>query len=116
RLLEQLETAFTIDGCDVSQEMLARCDPRLKVFQADLASDASDIFRRNVDRWDVTFTRGVMMYLVDRPQHLAQAIDNLLLISRKAVLMWEWPEVCAKIREVSANPKFEFHPIEHKDE
>jgi trans-aconitate methyltransferase len=116
RLLEELHCDFDIAGCDVSDDMLALADPRLKTFKLDIATENIPFMRANAQRWDVLFTRGVMMYLMDVPVHIAYAINNMLMLAAKKIIIWEWPEVCEKMRQFSSSPKFEYRPIEHRSE
>ncbi len=115
RLMEELEGDFKVEGCDVSAEMLARCKPGLRVFQHDIAVENLDFLRKNRERWDVLFTRGVMLYLTE-PVHVAYAMNNMLMLAKKKILIWEWPEVCDFMKRFSDSSKFEYHPIEHRDE
>jgi SAM-dependent methyltransferase len=115
RLLEQLTTMFDAAGCDVSPEMLALCRRGLNVFRLDIASENRAAIREHVGRWDVLFSRGVMQYF-DEPAVLARAMANLLALGPRKILVWEWPEVCDRMRETCDDSTFEYHPIAHADE
>ena len=115
RLLDDLRGRFDVEGCDVSPEMLEKCDPALKVFRLDIAVDNYNFLADNAERWDVLFTRGVMRYLT-HPVPMAFAMNNMLMLAAKKVLIWEWPDVCEQMRRFSDSPKFEYHPIERGQE
>ena len=116
RLLEELHSDFDISGCDVSDDMLGLADPRLKTFKLDIATENIPFMRANEQRWDVLFTRGVMLYFMEVPVQMAYAMNNMLMLAAKRIIIWEWPEVCAKMRQFSSSPKFEYRPIEHRSE
>jgi|GEM_PF-842595 len=116
RLLEELAHDFNIEGCDVSVDMLKLCPTQLKVFHADFAIENQSFLRENAARWEVIFTRGVMLYLMEAPVQVAYAMNNMLMLASKKILIWEWPEVCELMRRFSDSSKFEYHPIEHRSE
>ena len=109
RLLEWLEFEFPeVMGCDVSTEMLDLC--RLPAFWWDICSEETPM-----RTWDVVFCRGVFMYL--SIEQMPQALTNLDIVSTKAIVVWEWPEVCEIMRGFTGGDgKFEYHEIERKDE
>jgi hypothetical protein len=115
RLLEELSRDFDIQGCDVSMDMLKLCSPQLNVFHIDLAVENQPFLRENAARWDVLFTRGVMLYLREDIQ-MAYAMNNMLMLASKKILIWEWPEVCERMKTFSNSSQFEYHPIEHSSE
>ncbi len=47
---------------------------------------------------------------------ISMDMNNMLLLASKKILVWEWPEVCSRMKEFSNNQKFEYHPIEHRSE
>jgi len=116
RLLEELHCDFDIAGCDVSDDMLGLADPRLKTFKLDIATENIPFMRAKEQRWDVLFTRGVMLYFMEVPVQMAYAMNNMLMLAARRIIIWEWPEVCEKMRQFSSSPKFEYRPIEHRSE
>jgi SAM-dependent methyltransferase len=116
RLIGEFADEFAVTGCDVSPSMLQLCPKDLDVFLFDLAIDQRQFLQARERQWDVVFMRGVIMYLVDHSDQTACAMNNLLLMAKSAILVYEWPEVCAVMKRVSNNPKFEYHPIEHRQE
>ena len=116
RLLEELYQEFKIEGCDISPDMLKLAPPYLSVFEHDIAAENPEYYRQNANRWDILFTRGVMLYIVENPDITLRAMKNMLALTKKNILIWEWPEVCDKMQSILADPKFEYHPIERRDE
>src|SRR6266850_3014876 len=116
RLLDELHCDFDITGCDVSDDMLGLADPRLKTFKLDIATENIPFMRAKEQRWDVLFTRGVMLYFMEVPVQFAFPINNMLMLAARRIIIWEWPEVCEKMRQFSSSPKFEYRPIEHRSE
>ncbi|MEO8607149.1 MAG: class I SAM-dependent methyltransferase [Chloroflexota bacterium] len=116
RLLEELYKDFKIEGCDISPDMLKLCPPYLSVFEHDIAAENPDYYRQNANRWDILFTRGVMLYIVEKPDVTLQVMKNMSTLAQQNILIWEWPEVCAKMQTILIDPKFEYHPIERRDE
>jgi hypothetical protein len=111
KLLSGLATEFNIEGCDKSADMLRQCELGLKVFQYDIAVAAGDFEFQHVYHWDVLLTRGTMAGLVETPLQTAFAMNNMLLLARTKILVWERPEVCWWMQQFSDSPKFEYHPV-----
>jgi hypothetical protein len=116
RVLEELCDEYNIYGCDVSDDLLRLCGHRIKVFKYDIATQDFGLPRSYIGKWEVLFTRGVMLYLMKMPIHMAYAMNNMLLLAKKKILIWEWPEVCSRMKEISNNQRFEYYPIEHRSE
>ena len=116
RIMEELFSEFQIDGCDVSQDMLDLCPMHLNVFCHDIAVENMPFLRANQNRWDIIFTRGVMLYFMEVPVQMAYAMNNMLMLASKKIIIWEWQDVCDRMRQFSNNPKFEYHPIERRSE
>ncbi len=116
RLLEEIAGEFNIQGCDISDDYLALVPKHIKVFKHDIALEDQQYYRANADAWDVLFTRGLMLYFMDHPEQMAQVMNNMMSLAAKKIIIWEWPEVCKKMQQVCASDKFEYHPIEHRDE
>lgn len=117
RLLEAIQDEFHVEGCDISDDMLKLCSQKLKVFKLDIVKADPDYVRQNSNRWDIIFTRGVMLYFMEFPSQMTLALENMAKLANKKVLFWEWTEVCNFMRKISDNnPKFEYHPIEHLQE
>lgn len=111
KLLSGLANEFNVEGCTKSSDMLRQCEPGLKVFQYDIAAAAGDFEYKNVSRWDILLTRGAMMDLIETPLQTAYAMNNMLLLARTKILVWERPEVCWWMQQFSDSPKFEYHPV-----
>lgn len=109
RLLEVLRGHFEAEGCDVSPEMLEKCAPGLKVFRFDIAVENYGFLTDNCGRWDVVFTREVLAYLT-HPVLLTYAMNNMMMLAARKVLVWERPEVCEQMKLISGSSKFEYHP------
>jgi SAM-dependent methyltransferase len=116
RLMEKFEGEFEVEGCDVSREMLDLCNPPLKVFYLNLAEENMSFLRSNFHRWDAIYMRGVMMYIMDDPRETVQAMNNMMMLASKKIIVWEWPEVCERMKLFSDSPKFEYHSIVHTKE
>jgi len=116
RLLDELKDEFNVEGCDISDDMLGLCPPGLKVFKLDIVKVDENFLQKNMNHWDVILTRGVMLYFMNSPQQMAKALENLSRLANKKVLFWEWLEVCEHMKKVFSHSKFEFHPIEKRDE
>jgi 2-polyprenyl-3-methyl-5-hydroxy-6-metoxy-1,4-benzoquinol methylase len=117
RLLAELaEHEYDLHGCDVSEHMLGLCPPGLQVFLHDIAVEDDRFVAANAGRWDVVFTRGVMLYFVEAPNEMAQAMRNMEALAARKVIVWEWPEVCEQMARTWPSRKFEYHVSEHRDE
>jgi hypothetical protein len=116
RLIDALKDEFSVEGCDVSPDMLKLCPPGVRTFEHDIAVEDYSYLRANTYRWDVLFTRGVMMYFMDVPLQMAYAMNNMMMLAKDKIIIWEWPEVCAWMQQFSSSPKFEYHPLEHRSE
>lgn len=116
RLLEEISPEFEAEGCDVSDDMLRLCAKGLKTFHHDITVENIPFLRANAGRWDAIFTRGVMLYFMEFPVQMAYAMNNMMMLSAKKILIWEWPEVCDRMRDFSDSPKFEYHPLERRSE
>ncbi len=64
RLLSELDPFYHIDGCDISEEYLINCPPKIKVFKCDIVKQAPAGY------WDVVFTRAVIQYLINDKEAL----------------------------------------------
>lgn len=116
RIIEDLIHEFDVEGCDVSEDMLRLCPPGLKVFQHDIAIENQDYIQANTDKWDVIFTRGLMLYFMQEPMQMNIAMNNMLMMAAKKIIIWEWPEVCDAMRRNCPSSKFEYYAIEAKSE
>lgn len=116
RLMEDLTGEFDIMGCDVARDNLERCPSHLKTFFYDIAVEDPLFVNGHLWKWDVLFTRGVMLYLFDHPLQATFAMNNMLMLASKKIIIWEWPEVCDQMKLFSNNVKFEYHPIRHQEE
>ncbi len=111
RILSEIKDEFNVEGCDVSEDMLRLCPPGLKVFQLDVLGLDDEYLNANAGRWDIIFSRGVMLYFM-KPHQMKKVIKNLDRLAKKKIIVWEWPEVCDYMKSISSNNKFEYHPIE----
>ena len=94
--MTEVSLKFNAEGCDIAVDMLKECPPTVRAFHLDIAASDSSFFRLNEGHWDILFMRGVMLYLIDNPKHAAYAMNNMMLLAAKKILVWEWAEVCAR--------------------
>jgi 2-polyprenyl-3-methyl-5-hydroxy-6-metoxy-1,4-benzoquinol methylase len=113
-LLEKLAEQFNVEGCDASHDLLNLCSPQLKVFHLDITSDNCVFLRKNAGRWDVVFTRGVMLDCMESPAQMAYAMNNMLMLASKKIIIWADPKFCERMQRFSNSTKFEYHPTEHR--
>ena len=116
RLMEEIEDEYRVEGFDISDDMLKLCPRHLKVFKLDIVKPSKKFLQNNKNHWDVIFTRGVMLYFMDYPDQMREAMGNMLKLAKKKIIFWEWPEVCDRMRKMSKNKKFEYQHIEHRSE
>jgi 2-polyprenyl-3-methyl-5-hydroxy-6-metoxy-1,4-benzoquinol methylase len=116
RIMEELHDFYKIEGCDVCKDYLELCNPKLKTFYYDIAIENQDFVKLNFQKWDIIFTRGVMLYFMENPEQMAYAMNNMLMLASKGIIIWEWPEVCEKMKFFSNSDKFEYCPILHLNE
>lgn len=116
RIMEGLIDEFKIEGCDVSDDMLGLCPSGLKVFHHDIALENLGFIQANMAKWDVIFTRGLMLYFMEVPTQMNIAMNNMLMMAAKKIIIWEWPDVCDAMRRICPSDKFEYHPIETVNE
>ena len=112
----ELKKEFNISGCDISDDMLKLCPADINVFKFDIISPSPKVLEENKNKWDVVLTRGVMLYFTKSKEHMEKAMRTMDTLTRKKILIWEWPEVSSFMKEISGNPKFEYHPIRHEEE
>lgn len=114
RILEQLkDEPYELWGCDVSQDMLDHVPGGLKVFPMDIASSSLNGFTR----WDVTFSRGVLHYLLDDPQLIDLAVSNIEMFTLVKCIVWERAHVCDAIARLTKHVDlFDFKPVEIREE
>lgn len=112
RILRQAREVWPIlHGCDVSRDYLwiAR-QAGGHVFEWDITKPAP----YGVIPYDVVFCRGLMMYF--EGEQLAAAMQNMERITKRKVLVWEWTEVCERMRKAHKSDKFEYHAIPQREE
>lgn len=109
RLLEQLKgEPYSLFGVDLVSMYLHECARNgLQVDQWDITTPYP-----YGNHWDVAFTRGVMQYFMDRPALMKSAMHNVSTVAHDVVI-FEWPEVCEKMKEVYPSRSFHYHPIKH---
>lgn len=116
RIMEELVDEFDMAGCDISEDMLKLCPPHLRVFRYDIIAQNHSLLKAHQNRWDIIFTRGVTMYFMENPVQMAYAMNNLLMLAGKKIIVWEHQKVCDRMREFSSSRKFEYRPIEQRSE
>lgn len=116
RWLEQLYPEFNIWGCDVSADMLAQVPAHLKdrVFELDIAAESFD--HTTCSAYQVGICRGVLHYMLENDELFRRTVLNLRKLIRGSILVWELPEVCAKLAQLDLDQRFCLHPIERKSE
>jgi SAM-dependent methyltransferase len=103
RHLIQIVDHFNAEGCDLSNELLAKVPNGIKVFKADVVLDSLP------RTWDVVYSWCVMMYFSDDEMHSAMThMDNA---ANKKVIIWDWRHVCDRMRELYPSDKFEYHVL-----
>ena len=113
RLLEPVNKVFDAAGCDYSRFMLDRIPAplRYRTFQWDITQPF-----KGTNVWSVAYTRGVMVYM-QRYGDLGKALANLLTVTERKLIFWEWPETLeAIVRELpeGAEHMVLLRPIEHR--
>ena len=116
RLLKELRAEFYVEGCDVSDDMLKLCPSDIKVFKLDIIQASPQFLKENLFKWDVIFTRGVMLYFCNSPLVMDKAMHNLIVLANKKIIVWEWPEVCGYMKSICKSEKFDYRPIKHLNE
>ncbi len=111
--MEGLTNDFNIEGCDCSTDMMKMAGSNLKIFCWDIVKEGCP---KELAKWDVLFCRGVFSSIVENKARLKKSIENTLNVTKKALIIWEWPEVLEKIRVVSTDERLILKPIEHLDE
>ena len=53
---------------------------------------------------------------MESPEQMAYTMNNMLMLASKKIIIWEWPEVCEKMKTFSNSDKFIYNPILHKNE
>lgn len=79
-------------------------------FYVRIHSESSDFFQRHTDEWDVVITLNYLSSL-ENDMQFAQAMNNLMLIAKNKIILWEPDNVCASIRKLSSHQKFECFPL-----
>ena len=115
-VISQLADEFEVAGCDVSRDMLSLCPRDLAVHPCDITQHCDGFVMQNIMKWDVVFTRRVMLQITEHPLRMCYAMNSLMLMANKRIIIWERPEVCERMRHFSSSFKFEYHHIEHRSE
>lgn len=110
RLLEALSPYYHIEGCDLSDEYLARAPEGIRVFKYDVVKD--DV----PGEWDIVFTRAVMQYFINDEAALRSAMQHMERMAKKKVIVWEWPHVAEAMRKAYPSEKFAYMRMAYKDE
>ena len=111
QLLTALADEFNVEGCSRTSDLAQMTRTELKAFKYDIATASGEFERNNTGRWDILLTRGGMMNFIDTPLQTAYTMNNMLLLARAKILIWERPEVCRWMQQFSDSPKFEYYPI-----
>ncbi len=113
KYLEILKPHFSVEGCDVSQELLrnVRSDLQSSVFCLDIVHPPAGWITEHRKHWDVVFSWCVMMYFIDQRAEMMHAMKHMEAIANKKVLVWEWKHVCDYMKSVYPSDKFEYHYI-----
>ena len=108
RILEQLKPFYDIEGCDVSDDLLALAPQGIKTFKLDLVNPDNRWLQSHKGKWDVVFCRAVTMYFKEQPEDMRKAMRTMELLANKKVVVWEWAHVLEAMKPYKSN-KFEFH-------
>ncbi|KND50592.1 MAG: hypothetical protein AB202_03865 [Parcubacteria bacterium C7867-007] len=111
RLVEQLTPYYKIDGADLAEEFVAQAKENgLSAFQLDLVSPDAVWLEAHAKHWDVAYCRAVFMFFIDHEEDTRNAMKTLERITKKKVLIWEWPHVCDYMKKTYPSDMFEYHP------
>jgi len=113
RLMEPLNSDFNIEGCDICKDLMEKANPSLRIFSWDIVKTKCP---KNNQNWDVLFSRGLFLYIFQNSNDLRDSIKNVLEVTNKAIILWEWPHVLEAIKKISTDSKLQFRPIEYRDE
>ena len=111
RLLGPVTRHFSeivVVGGDVSLEMLALCQEELNTVYLDIC-----LFKP-MAQFDVAYCRGVAMYFSN--EQMTCAMANICQSVKTKMLVYEWPEVCERMKAIDSSPLFEYHSILNKSE
>jgi 2-polyprenyl-3-methyl-5-hydroxy-6-metoxy-1,4-benzoquinol methylase len=114
-LVDRYGNSIEIQGCDVCDELLVAAQFSgygLDVFKL-------DIVKKSLNRqWDVLFCRGVFHYFTG--QQMGNAIKNLLSMTNRRMLVWEFPHICGALsvtaKKFPDGGKIKIFPIPYKKE
>lgn len=110
RILEELAPFYSIEGCDISDDLLAQVPASIPTFKYDLVHPTP------LERtWDLVFCRAVLMFFVTNPDHMKKAVETMEAMASKKVIVWDWPHVCEAARPF-ATDKTEFRYTKLRDE
>jgi SAM-dependent methyltransferase len=116
RILEELSATYDIEGCDLSEDLLAKARKDLKTFKLDIVSPPSGWVESHQDHWDVVFCRAVMMYFYEQPEDMRRAMATAESIAKTKVIVWEWPHIIERMKKTNPSKKFEYHPLSFREE
>ena len=115
-ITEELVDEFDVNGCDISEDMLKPCPDHIRVFQQGAVVQNRYFLQAHQNPWDVIFTLGAMTSLMEKPLRMAYAMNNMLMLAGKKIIVFEYRKVCDRMREFSSSRKFEYRPIEQRSE
>lgn len=94
RLMKPIKSEFNLAGCDIQKDYLEMAKKEgLNVFEWDVVKGVPAI-----KKYDVLFCYGVLMYFNE--EQIQKAIENMLQITNKKIIIFEWADVCEKILNV----------------
>jgi hypothetical protein len=109
--LVELRDEFKIEGCNSSADILHFSATGIRVFEYDVAQPTGAFENHNLYNWDVIYMCGLMHQLMETTLQTTYVMNNLLMLARKKIIVWDWPEVCLWMQQFSDSPKFEYHPL-----
>lgn len=110
-LLTELSTKFQVNGCDLSPiNTFPESSRKLPLIQYDIFSTNLGFptnFRGKTD--------GVLWYFAGCTTtslaHIAQAMNNMMLLAAKKILVIDSPEICELMQSLTNSDKFIFIPV-----
>lgn len=116
RILEALADSFEVSGCDVSKDLLKKVPSHINAIQMDIVYPSEEWIESNKSSWDVVIAHALFMYFYNQPDDMRRAMKHAEYIARDKVIVWEWPHICEKMKEVYPSPKFEYHKKQYVEE
>ena len=111
RTLAALAPFYTVEGCDIAEDLLALVPKEIPTFRLDIVHPEAVWLEAHRGAWDVIFFRAVTMYFKENPEEMKRAMQTVEALAKKKVLVWEWMHVCDAMQKVYPSEKFEYHPL-----